>query len=505
MTTRPRALASILSLAAFAACAPAAPPLAAGALTPDEAPPSASYTVTVRAVTPVPRFAVRAELWRIGDTLRMEQTRPGDSPEILRRGWPAVIQNLRVRDARGQEIAAMSAGAAGWVLGPHGEHVVVEYDSDLALLAGQGWPAPREAAFADDSGVLVVARALFVGDPAAGEARVRFVVPPGWRVAAPWLADPRDAGLYRVRGFDHLTTNAFALTRAPASAVSAGGFSLEAVTFGRWRRRGADATAVLCASAAAFTELFGEQAPHRYLAAFLDDADMAGEAYLDSYVMQADPELPAGRWGRIVAHELFHFWNGQRLRGRDYVASQWFQEGVTEYQALLATTRNGFMSQSELLAQLGERLTASRGMTASLAESGARKNAAFYGRATVTAMLLDLLLRERTGGARSLDDLLRSLWRDFEARPYTLPDLYAAASRLGGPGVGDFLVIQVEGAAPAEPDALLATVGLRVSRPSGGPEHVTVDPSAPAAARTRWSAMLAPRPAARGCPRAGAG
>ncbi|HEU0016044.1 MAG TPA: hypothetical protein VFQ45_20370 [Longimicrobium sp.] len=434
----------------------------------------------------------------MGDTLRMETTRPGDAPELLRDGWPALVANLRVVDADGREVPTRSAGAAGWVLGPHGERITAEYEVDYAPLARQGWPAPREAAYLDDSALLVVARSVFVGHDAPGAATVRFVAPAGWQVAAPWI---REGDGFRARSFAQLTTNAFALTRTQLSTTAAGGFVLQSLPFGGWRARDAEITGVLCAAAATFTGLFGGGERHGYLAAFLEAEEMAGEAYLDSYAMQADPRTDRASWARIVAHELFHYWNGQRLRGADYTASQWFQEGVTEYYALLASARSGFMDEAELLRQLSGRLGASRGMTASLVESGNRKNAAFYGRATITALLLDLTIRERSGGRRSLDDVLRAMWWQFGQtdRPYALAELYSTVTGIAGADAAAFLRSQVETAAPVEVHALLRTVGLESASYATGAESITADPTAGPAARTRWLSMISPR-ADRSCP-----
>lgn len=452
---------------------------------------AASYVVTVQSVTPVPRLSVRAELRLTDDTLRMVETRPGDAPELMQQGWPALVRNLRVLNESGAQLPAISAGAAGWVLPTGGRNVTVVYDVDYQLLVNRRWPAPRESAYADDSTLFVVARSLFVGTGVPGSIRLRFVVPAGWRVLAPWPPDNADTNTFRIENFDRLANNAFAVTRRSAATVRAGGVTLQTVTFGRWQSRTAEIAAVLRAHAATFARLFDDDSDHRYLAAFLEGERMGGEAYLDSYAMQADPTSAVSGWSRLVAHELFHYWNGQRLRGEDYIASQWFAEGITEYFALLSMAQNGLMSDQEVLDQLSSRLRASQGMTMSLVESGGRKNAAFYGRAAITGLLLDLLLREQTANRRGLPDLMRALWREYGRtdRPYTLAELYAAASAVAGADVSPRIRRWVEQADPLEMDALLATVALRTVSDSAG-QRIAIDPGVPAAARARWRSIL---------------
>ena len=421
----------------------------------------------------------------------MVETRPGDAPELMRQGWPALVRNLRVLNASGVQLPAISAGAAGWALPAGGRNVIVVCDVDYQLLVNRGWPAPRESAYADDSTLFIVARSLFVGSDARGPIRVRFVVPAGWRVLAPWPRDNDDTHTFRVEDFERLANNAFAVTRVPSATARAGGVTMETVTFGKWQSRTDEIAAALRAHAATFARLFDDDSEHHYLAAFLEAERMGGEAYLDSYAMQADPASAASGWSRIVAHELFHYWNGQRLRGDDYIASQWFAEGITEYFALLSMAQNGLMSEQEVLDQLSSRLRASQGMTTSLVESGGRKNAAFYGRAAITGLLLDLLLRERTANRRGLPDLMRALWREYGRtdRPYTLAELYAAASAVAGADLAPRIRRWVEEADPPEMDALLATAAIRIVQDSVGP-RIAVDPAAPATARARWRSIL---------------
>jgi predicted metalloprotease with PDZ domain len=491
-----RVASMFVSLLSAAACATAPLNDTARQTSPDGSmsPPSvsAAYVVAVQSVAPIPVLSVRAELRLPDDTIRMEQTRPGDAEEILRQGWPAMVRNLRVLDERGARLPVTSVGAAGWVVPTAGGgNVIAEYEVDYQLLVDQGWPAPRESAYADDSTLFIVARSAFVGSDAPGSISVRFVVPDGWRVYAPWTRDAADPHAFHVPDLDRLTTNALAVTRARAATARVGGVTLETVTFGRWHGRTDEIAAALRAHLTTFTRLFEDDTEHSYLAVFFDSERTGGEAYLNSYAMQADPWQPASAWARLIGHELFHYWNGQRLRGADYTASQWFAEGITEYVALLSMAQNGFMSEQEVLDQLSQRLRASRNMTASLVASGNRKNAAFYGRATITALLLDLLLRERTNNQRGLPDLMRVLWQShgITDRPYTLADLYSVASKVAGVDVAPRIRGWVEHADRPEMDSLLATAGLMIATDSAD-ERILVDPSANHVSRARWRAIF---------------
>jgi hypothetical protein len=123
-----------------------------------------------------------------------------------------------------------------------------------------------------------------------------------------------------------------------------------------------------------------------------------------------------------LSHELFHLWipNALALTG-DYA---WFYEGFTNYQALRASQRLGFLNFDDYLAALARaddnyELLRERD-TLSLIESSARRwsgaNALVYHKGMLVAALYDLKLREATRGRHSLDDVYRELFRRARAR-----------------------------------------------------------------------------------------
>lgn len=202
-------------------------------------------------------------------------------------------------------------------------------------------------------------------------------------------------------------------------------------------------------------------------------------------------------WLGLVSHELFHAWNGKRLRPAelgpfDYEAevptrSLWFVEGVTSYYDDLVLRRAGLSDDRQYLARLGE--TAERIETApgrelqSLAdasydawikfyrrdENSANHTISYYGKGALVAWLLDARLRRATGGAKSLDDLLRLAWQRFpEGGGYSPEDLVALAAELGGDDVGAWLRQAVEGTGGLDYTPALDELGLRfVEKPRG--------------------------------------
>jgi len=159
-----------------------------------------------------------------------------------------------------------------------------------------------------------------------------------------------------------------------------------------------------------------------------------------------------------AAHEFFHAWNVKRLRPsalgpfdytrENYTESLWFVEGITCYYADLNLLRSGLRSRQEFLNRLaGEIRTLENdpGHALMSAESSsfhawfydrspqmqetnfANTTISYYNKGAVLGLLLDLEIRSRTQGRKSLDDVLRSLYEKF----YRVP-----AASYYGPGQG---------------------------------------------------------------------
>ena len=174
-----------------------------------------------------------------------------------------------------------------------------------------------------------------------------------------------------------------------------------------------------------------------------------------------------------AAHEYFHVWNVKRIRPAalgpfDYTRPQfepslWVAEGWTQYYGEIGLLRAGIVDTARYLQTLGRLITANletpgrRYVSARMASflapfwDGAATPMAvdrpgsyftYYFKGDALALLLDLEIRARTHGRRSLDDALRALrHRTWDApnasyylqgRGYTEADVEAAVNEAAG-------------------------------------------------------------------------
>jgi predicted metalloprotease with PDZ domain len=89
----------------------------------------------------------------------------------------------------------------------------------------------------------------------------------------------------------------------------------------------------------------------------------------------------------------------------------------------------------------------------------------YYLKGALVAAILDLELRQRTGGRRSLDDVMRALWQRYRLRQegYSESSLEAVFAEVAGGPVADLFDTYVRGVADLDLDRHLTIAGLKLS------------------------------------------
>jgi len=278
-----------------------------------------------------------------------------------------------------------------------------------------------------------------------------------WRVATTLRrkdAPVEGFGVYRAGDYDELIDHPVELGTFASGHFEAGGVPHAIAISGR---HGADIDRLcrdlprLCER---HIELFGAPPPFkRYL--FLVNA--VGEGYgglehrSSTALLCSREELPQ-RGTRAVtegyrtflglaSHEYFHAWNVKRIRPaaftpydltrENYTTLLWAFEGITSYYDDLLLARSGLISEQDYLEILGRNLTnllrtpGRKRQTVTEAswdawikyyrpdENTPNAQVSYYLKGSIIALALDLLIRSRTRGRKSLDDVMRALWRRY--------------------------------------------------------------------------------------------
>lgn len=344
--------------------------------------------------------------------LQMANSWPGDSEPLASGGWPELVRNLRVRAHNGKLCTVTREGSKGWqlstpCLGP----VRVDYDVEYAALAAQSWPAPREAAYEDDNAFTATGRSAFITTTAMKGASVRFKLPSAWQAAAPWKRTSGSS--YVASSTPDLTDNLFAIVRGQVHARRIGTHEVSVIAFGPWLAHRDEALRIAGSALTRFSALMPSGGPRRYLMVLLPQNERGAESLRASFALNARDLNDSGQhgaWRNMIAHEIFHAWNGWQLRGADYASSQWFQEGFTEYMANRTLLDAGIETTDKFVARMREHNANAQKLQTPLDKPGTRKGSPLYSAGALVALDWDARIRRDTGGRQTLDALWRQLW-----------------------------------------------------------------------------------------------
>jgi predicted metalloprotease with PDZ domain len=227
-----------------------------------------------------------------------------------------------------------------------------------------------------------------------------------------------------------------------------------------------------------------------------------------------------------VAHEFFHVWNIKRLRPIELgpwdftrpvnTRGLWIGEGITNYYGHLMQRRAGIWDDAKFLNTLSQQITevenapGSRLMSAEESSLSApfiddavhaqqtnlaNTSISYYPKGEVLGLVLDLLIRGKTGGRASLDDVMRRMYDEFylkspnatyylRGRGYRPEDSERVTSEVAGADMSEFFKRYVRGVESPPYEEAFAQIGLRFVREARAP--VTIGISADESEKTSF-------------------
>jgi predicted metalloprotease with PDZ domain len=202
----------------------------------------------------------------------------------------------------------------------------------------------------------------------------------------------------------------------------------------------------------------------------------------------------------LVSHEFFHLWNVKRIRPdalgpfdytqENYTKNLWVAEGVTDYYADLALRRAGLISENEFLGATARSIQSLQNTPGRLVQSveessfdswikyyrqdenSVNSQISYYDKGAILGLLLDLEIRKRSNGTKSLDDVMRYLYTEFykKDRNYTPQDFQKACELMAGSSLEEFFKRFVRGTEELDYNVAFEAAGLRLETngPPGG-------------------------------------
>lgn len=186
----------------------------------------------------------------------------------------------------------------------------------------------------------------------------------------------------------------------------------------------------------------------------------------------------------ITSHEMFHSWNVKTLRPADLWPYRydgwmpttwlWVSEGITDYYAPLTITRGGVVPEAYLWENLTGKMD-NVGAVPPVALEDASLSTwihpqdetgyLYYPKGALAGFLLDVMIRDASNNARSLDTVMRELYETTyrRGRGFTSQEWWGAVSRAaGGRSFADFNARYIDGRDPYPYAQVLPLAGLRL-------------------------------------------
>ena len=186
----------------------------------------------------------------------------------------------------------------------------------------------------------------------------------------------------------------------------------------------------------------------------------------------------------VVSHEFFHIVTPLTIHSKeihffDYNTPKmskhlWMYEGVTEYFANLFQINQGLIPEEEFYSRMAEKIENAAGLNDTMPFTTMSANVLqepykaqylnVYEKGALIGMCIDIIIREKSNGARGILDLMQKLSIEYGAtKPFNDAELFAKITAFTYPEVGTFLTTYVAGATPIPYNEYLAKVGVSKS------------------------------------------
>jgi len=409
------------------------------------------------------------------------------------------VIGVKAASQTGEQLPLTQMDKTTWELRPKPGWVIVEYDVILDEVG------PFAAQFNTHHAFFNFAQILMY-PPAGRELPIILRldrVPPGWKLATALPSMSIPAGMagqssgyvFRASNYDRLVDTPCELGEFAESDFEQGGAKYRVVI---------DADAIdynapklvdsLKKITAAETAWMDDRPFETYVFIYHFPHGPAGggmeHAYSTAIDLSASELKDLKNFESVSAHEFFHLWNVKRIRPQslepidysreNYTRALWFSEGVTTTAADLALLKAGLMTPELYLEKLSAAITTLQSRPAHLTQSAEESSLStwldkypiyrapersinYYNKGELLGVLLDLKIRQDSGGHYSIRDLFQRMNRNYAKQGKFFPDsdgVRTTAESLTGTDLRSFFQQYVAGMQELPYNELFATVGL---------------------------------------------
>ena len=470
-------------------------------------PPEISYTVSMpKPATHLLEVEMRLK-WASMPAqaeLKMPVWTPGS---YLVREYARHVQEFAVKDAAGADLAWRKINKNTWQVDTKGgKELIAKYKVYANELTVRTNELNDEHAFWNNGATLMFVK---------GQLKVPSTVavnPHGtWKVATGLPKVEGSANTFRAENYDILYDSPFEVSNFREIGFNVQGKLHRYVITGDGnydvKRMVADTTKIVEETYKIFGEL-----PYNDYTFILNTRGGGGLEHLNSTALQTSrfsfkPDSRYKGFLGLVAHEYFHAFNVKSIRpdalgpfdyeNENYTKLLWVAEGGTEYYSNLLLLRAGLINDKEFLSgraggiqQLQNRPGRFETSVEQASfdawikyyrpdENAINNQISYYDKGEIVNMMLDVTIRTASGGAKSLDDVMRYLYAEFakKGKNYSPEDFQKVSEMMAGKPLDDFFAKYVRGTAEIDYDSIMSGIGvsLDAAESSKGKPYIGAD------------------------------
>jgi predicted metalloprotease with PDZ domain len=421
--------------------------------------------------------------------LKMPVWTPGS---YLVREYARHVQNFSVTDTAGNQLEWRKINKNTWQIDTRGaKGIVAKYDVYANELTVRTNELNDEHAFFTPAALL-----MFPKGEISTPSTVKVVPYGNWKVATGLPAVAGQANTFRAENFDVLYDSPFEVSDFKEIRFNVLGKPHRYVVTGEGNydleRMARDTEKIIIEA----SKIFGDLPYNDYLF-IVNTRGGGGLEHLNSTALQWNrfgfkPESRYKAFLNLVAHEFFHLWNVKRIRpdvlgpfdyeNENYTRLLWVAEGTTSYYEGILLRRAGIITDEEFLeskAAMFQQLQDRPGRFETSLEEASfdawikyyrqdenaiNNQISYYDKGDIVNFMLDVEIRTASGGAKSLDDVMRYLYDEFakKGRNFTPEDYQKVSEMMAGKSLEEFFDKYVRGTAEIDYNSILSGIGLRL-------------------------------------------
>ncbi len=421
--------------------------------------------------------------------IKMPVWTPGS---YLIREYARHVQDFSVKDASGSDLMWQKINKNTWQIDTKGaKEIVAKYNVYANELTVRTNELNADHAFFNNAATL-----MFPKDQ-IGAASTLKVNPYGdWKIATGLPKIENQANTFRAPNFDVLYDSPFEIGNFKEVAFDVEGVPHRMIFEGEGnydlQKTAADVKKIIEQA----YKIFGEF-DYKDYTFIVNLRGGGGLEHLNSTALQFNRFGFTGERYKgfltLAAHEYFHNFNVKRIRpdalgpfdyeNENYTKLLWVAEGGTAYYENVLVQRAGLVSDKDYLDEKAKAFQALQNRPGRFEtsleeasfdawikyyrpdENAVNNQISYYDKGEIVNFLLDLEIRKDSGGAKSLDDVMRYLFNEVfkKNKNYTPEDYQKISEMMAGKSLNDFFSKYVRGRDEIDYNSILNGIGLQLS------------------------------------------